>query len=133
MGPRQQFQDDVLRPEARAGRLCGRWLRWLKPGGSANRASNGISTYKLFRLWQDHPDYFNADSDADRANNYASWANQQKSITEISDQYYFMLDGKTAKNRLGWVIGTRKEIATRKGYATKKDNNWNFVQNKDGT
>lgn len=101
--------------------------------GFGLRNQQWISTYKLYDLWKQHPDYFNANSDSDMANNYTSWANQQKSITETSDQYYLMFDGKVFKNRLSWLFGTRQEISTRKGYATKTDSTWNYVKNPDGT
>jgi TonB-dependent receptor len=92
-----------------------------------------VSTYKLFQLYKDNPSYFNADSDSDKANNYTNWANQQKKLTETSDQAYFMIDGRTLRNRLSYVIGVRQEWATREGYATKTDGTWNYVKNKDGT
>ena len=92
-----------------------------------------VSTYKLFELWQQHPDYFNAESDADMANNYTSWANQQKSIKETKDEFYAMIRGNAFHNRFNWVLGSREQIRKRNGYATRADSAWNYVKATDGT
>ncbi len=92
-----------------------------------------LDTYKLYKLWQANPSYFNGNSDADLGNNYQSFVNQQRSITETSNQYYGMLSGKGFANRFSWITGIRQQTATRKGYAAGNNGSWNFVKNKDGT
>ncbi|PTX95565.1 TonB-dependent receptor plug domain-containing protein [Opitutus sp. ER46] len=95
-------------------------------------AQEWLSTYRMFKLWQDNPTYFNADSDSDKANNYTNWANQQKSITETTDEFYLMFEGKAFRNKFHWLFGAREAIATRKGYATKTNSTWNYVKTKNG-
>lgn len=106
---------------------------YVKSPGWGLPPQQWLDTYKLFNLWRQNPSYFNANSDNDAGNNYQSWANQQKDLTETSDQYYFMLTGRALHNRFNWVLGGRQEIATRKGYATRKIGTWNYIKNPDGS
>lgn len=106
---------------------------YTKSPGFGLPAQQWLDTYKLYSLWQQNPSYFNGNSDSDAGSNYQSWANQQKDLTETSDQYYFMLNGKALHNRLNWVLGSREEISTRKGYATRKISSWNYIKNPDGS
>ncbi|HEU5080765.1 MAG TPA: TonB-dependent receptor plug domain-containing protein [Opitutaceae bacterium] len=92
-----------------------------------------LSTYALYDLWRDNPSYFTPNSDSDQGSNWQSYVNQQKSIKETSNQYYLMIEGRALKGRLSWIVGARQEIATRKGYAPKKDNSWNYIKDADGS
>jgi iron complex outermembrane recepter protein len=96
-------------------------------------AQEWISTYRLYDLYAKNPTYFNADSDSDQVNNWNSTVNQNKRIRDVSDAWYFQIEGKTLRNRLSFVAGLREENSTRTGRGPLTDNDWNFVKNADGT
>lgn len=94
------------------------------------------STYRLFELNQEKNLFYapeGPESTNTQVNNYNSWVNQQKSITETRDAYYAMLSGKFFSNRLTIVGGARQERAERKGLAPFTDNKWNYLRRADGT
>ncbi|MGC4072397.1 MAG: TonB-dependent receptor [Nibricoccus sp.] len=94
------------------------------------------STYRLFELNAEKNLFYAPDgpeATKTQVNNYNSWANQQKSITENRDAVYLMLSGRFFSNRLSVVGGLRQERAERKGYAAFTDNKWNYLKRNNGT
>jgi outer membrane receptor protein involved in Fe transport len=89
--------------------------------------------YKFYDLYRTHPDYFDPNNSAVVVNNWNSYVNQQKSITETKDAWYAMLDGKFLKNRLSVVAGLRQEASSRKGRGPWTDSRWNYLKNPDGS
>jgi iron complex outermembrane receptor protein len=94
------------------------------------------STYRLFELNQAN-DLFYAptgpESTNTQVNNYNSWVNQQKAITETKDAYYAMLSGRFFSNRLSIIAGARQENAKREGRSAYTDNKWNYLRRADGS
>lgn len=90
-------------------------------------------TYKFYRIYQAHPDYFDPNASTVVVGNYSSYANQQKSIQEIKDAGYVQLEGRLLRNRLTVVAGLRQEQSARKGRGPFTDGKWNYVKNPNGT
>jgi iron complex outermembrane receptor protein len=67
------------------------------------------------------------------ANNYSSWANQNKDIIETKDAWYAQFEGKALKNRLNFVAGLRQENSSRGGFGPKTNSSWLYVKKLDGT
>ncbi len=94
------------------------------------------STYKLYELNQEMDLFYEPpgpESTNTQTENYVSWVNQQKSITEERTGFYGMLSGRFFSNRLTFVGGVRQENSTRKGYAPFTDSRWEFLKRPDGT
>lgn len=92
-----------------------------------------ISTYRLYDVYAANPNNFNANSDADKVNNYNSFNGQNKRIKEVKDAYYGLFEGRALRSRLSFVAGVRVENATRTGAGPQIDGRWNFIKNTDGT
>ena len=95
-------------------------------------AQQWVSTYTLFELDQER-DLFSVIDESNAINNYNSFVNQQKAITETRDGYYAQLEGRFLNNRLSFVGGMRQETRAVEGLGPFTDNRWNFVKNLDGT
>lgn len=94
------------------------------------------SNYKLFVIEQERDIFYapdGPDATNNQVNNYNSFANQQKSISDTADGFYAMLSGKFFRNRLFVVAGARQEISEREGYGPRTDNQWFLAKNPDGT
>jgi len=99
-------------------------------------AQQWASTYKLYQLNQANNIFFEPtdnESTNTAVNNYNSFVNQQKDITETIDAWYAQLTGSFLDNRLNFVGGVRQETRGRTGRGPFTDNKWNFVKNKDGS
>jgi iron complex outermembrane recepter protein len=94
------------------------------------------STYKLFQIEQEQDIFYAPDFDEStntRVENYNSWVNQQKSITETKDAWYGMFSGSFLRGRFSYVGGLRQERNTREGRGPYTDNKWNFLKRPDGS
>lgn len=94
------------------------------------------STYKLYQLNQEKGLFYEPtenESTNTAVNNYASFVNQQKDLTESKDAWYGMLTGRFFEGRLNIVGGMRQESKSRVGKAPFTDNKWNYVKNKNGS
>ncbi|WP_438482576.1 TonB-dependent receptor domain-containing protein [Oleiharenicola lentus] len=93
------------------------------------------SNYKLFAIEQAN-DIFYLPDGPEATNtlfeNYNSFANQQKSMTDTKDAYYAMLSGSFLRNRLSIVAGARQEVSSREGRGPSTDNAWNYAKTADG-
>jgi iron complex outermembrane recepter protein len=99
-------------------------------------AQQWASTYKLFAIEEANDIFYEPDFDEatnTRVENYNSWVNQQKSITETTDAWYGMLSGSFMKGRLSFVGGARQEHKTRKGRGPFTDGKWDYVKRADGS
>ena len=99
-------------------------------------AQQWASTYKLFEIDQANDIFYVPDFDEStntRVENYISWVNQQKSMTETTDAWYAMLSGRFFRNRLAFNGGFRQEEKTREGYSPYTDPKWNFLRRPDGS
>jgi iron complex outermembrane recepter protein len=96
-------------------------------------AQQWASSYKLWQIEQANDIFYAPEDGTDAVENYNSYVNQQKSITETRDGVYGMLEGRFFKNRLTFVGGARQERKEREGYGPYTDGKWNYVKNKDGT
>jgi iron complex outermembrane recepter protein len=99
-------------------------------------AQQWASTYKLFEIEAENdifyvPDFNEATNT--RVENYISYVNQQKSITETTDGMYGMLSGRLFRNRLAFVGGARQETKKREGTGPYTDPKWNYVKRPDGS
>jgi iron complex outermembrane recepter protein len=90
------------------------------------------STYKLWEIEQEKDIFYAPDDGGDAVQNWNSYVNQQKSITETTDAAYAMLEGRFFKNRLTFVGGARQERKTREGYGPFTDSKWNFLKLPNG-
>lgn len=94
------------------------------------------STYKLYQLNQS-AGLFYAPTDNEATNtavnNYNSYVNQQKHLTESTDGWYGQLSGSFFNNRLNFTGGMRQESKSRVGRAPFTDTKWNFVKNLNGS
>lgn len=91
-----------------------------------------ISTYRLFDVYAANPALFNASSDSDQVNNWNSYVNQNKRITDTADSWYAMIDGRAFGNRLSFVAGVRQEQSRRRGQGPLTDSKWNFLKLANG-
>lgn len=95
-------------------------------------AQQWASTYKLYELDQKN-DLFVAPTDgADAINNYNSYVNQQKQMTDTKDAVYAMLSGSFLNNRLFVVAGARQETSKRVGRGPYTDARWDYAKTPDG-
>ncbi|ATC64000.1 hypothetical protein CMV30_08595 [Nibricoccus aquaticus] len=95
-----------------------------------------VSTYRLFQLNQEQNLFYAPDFDEatnTRVENYRSWVNQQKSITETTDAWYGMLSGRFFDNRLSFVGGARQEKKSREGRGPFTNAKWDYIYRADGT
>jgi hypothetical protein len=110
-------------------------FKFRSPGfGLANQ--QWASNYKLFQLDQANDLFFaptGNEATNTAVNNYNSFVNQQKHITETTDAVYVQLNGSFFSNRLTIVTGARQESKARKGRGPFTDTKWNFVRTKDGS
>jgi iron complex outermembrane receptor protein len=91
------------------------------------------SSYKLYELNQKNSIFeLPADNTSGGANNYGSYANQQKHMTDTKDSYYAMMSGKFFRNRLSVVGGARWQTSTRDGLGPVIDGTWNYAKTADG-
>ena len=101
--------------------------------GFGQPAQQWVSTYKLYQLNQANRLFVAPTDGTDAVNNYNSYVNQQKKLTDTRDALYAMLSGKFFRNRLSFVGGLRFEQEARKGNGPFTDNKWNYLKNPDGT
>ncbi|HVU33794.1 MAG TPA: carboxypeptidase regulatory-like domain-containing protein [Opitutaceae bacterium] len=92
-----------------------------------------VDTYKVYSLYQAHPEYFNPNDPGVVVGNYNSYVNQQKAILETKDAYYGMITGRFFNNRLTVVAGARKQSSKEDGRGPWTDSKWNFLKNPNGT
>jgi len=100
--------------------------------GYGHPGQDWISSYTLWEMDQEE-ELFAVQSDSRAVNNYNSFANQNKGITETKDAWYAMFEGRSFNNRLSWIAGLRQEKNAREGFGPYTDNRWNYVKNLDGT
>lgn len=103
--------------------------------------------YKLYSFFIDNPTAFSdtydtpvyVDNSGDgaldslaessvAAENWASYVNTQKSVTETSYSYYWQLEGDFFKNKLSLVGGFRQEWSERKGRSPFRDSDWKYLR-----
>jgi iron complex outermembrane recepter protein len=102
-------------------------------------------TSKLYRYYLDNPDAFSDTNDvpiyqqepdgsltlvqsAVAAENWSSFVNQQKAVTETSISHYMQLEGNFFNHRLTVVGGYRQEQSKRKGRSPFNDNDGPFFR-----
>lgn len=95
-------------------------------------AQQWASTYKLFELDQKNDLFVAPEDGADAINNYNSYVNQQKQMTDTKDAFYAMLSGSFFNNRLYIVAGARQETSTRVGRGPYTDARWDYAKTPDG-
>ena len=101
--------------------------------GFGQPAQQWGSSYKLFALNKQNQ-LFAAPADGTTAvNNYTSYVNQQKHLTETTDGFYAMLSGKFISNRLSVVGGARQEQKSRVGRGPFTDGKWQYAKKANGT
>jgi outer membrane receptor protein involved in Fe transport len=91
------------------------------------------SSYKLWQLNQEKSIFFEPTDGADAIENWNSYVNQQKKLTETTDAAYALLEGRFFKNRLTFIGGARQENKEREGYGPYTDSKWNYIKNPNGT
>lgn len=90
-------------------------------------------TYKVYSIYQAHPEYFSTTDPSTVVNNYNSYVNQNKAILETKTAYYGMLTGRFFHNRLTIVGGARQQESKNDGRGPFTDSKWNYLKNPDGT
>jgi iron complex outermembrane receptor protein len=92
-----------------------------------------IDTYKLYSIYQENPALFNPDADVSLSiGNYNSATTQTKSVKEIADAGYVMLETKMLDNRLSVVAGVRQKRNSIEGRQPFVDSKFNYVQLPNG-
>ena len=94
-------------------------------------------TYKLYKFFLDNPEAFsdsydipqfsesgNLEETSVAAENYISYVNTQKGVTEEKTDWYLQLEGKFFNNRLDIVGGVRQSASKRSGRTRFVDSNW---------
>ncbi|MFT3869712.1 MAG: TonB-dependent receptor [Nibricoccus sp.] len=97
-------------------------------------AQQWADTYKLYQLFQAHPEYFSDTRlPVTLSENWNSLIAQKKAVKESSDSLYAMFDGDLFKNRLKWSGGARRKFAKVVGYLpyTEGDNTYRLLKRAD--
>ncbi|HKJ91264.1 MAG TPA: TonB-dependent receptor plug domain-containing protein, partial [Oceanipulchritudo sp.] len=97
--------------------------------------------FKMYDFFQENPGVFSDTFDTPftnavgevegntiAADNYNSFASQNKSITETTTAYYTQLEGQFLNNRLSVVAGFRYSEQSRKGRRALEDSDWNRLR-----
>ncbi|MDQ5978399.1 MAG: hypothetical protein QG602_1373, partial [Verrucomicrobiota bacterium] len=101
--------------------------------GFGLRPQQWASTYKLFELNKANNLFVEPTDGSDAVNNYNSYVNQNKQLTETTDAWYAMLSGSFLDGRLSVVGGARQESKSRVGRTPFTDGKWNYLKNADGS
>jgi len=104
-----------------------------KSPGFGWKTQQWADTYKIYSVYEQHPEYFDPNDSGVIVGNYNSWVNQQKSILEVKTSYYAMITGRFFNNRLTVVTGARQQRTKNDGRGPYTDSKWNYLKNPDGT
>jgi iron complex outermembrane recepter protein len=95
-------------------------------------AQQWASTYRLYQIYAANPSLFSDRSDSDQVNNYTSYVNQNKKITDKRTAGYALIEGHAFRGRLTFVAGVRQEESRRTGRGPLTDSKWNFLKVSSG-
>ena len=113
--------------------------RDVRPGfGFAPREWPDV--YKLYQFFEDNPGAFDAAYDVSgfdalgrieptvAAENWTSYVNTNKAVTETSFSHYYQLEADFFNNRLSLIGGLRQEISRREGRSPYRDHDWRYLR-----
>lgn len=106
----------------------------LGPGFTMSAPQQWADAYKLYKIYQTNPEYFDANYDVSYTiANYRTGISQNKSTKEVTNAAYAMLDGSLFNKRLTYLVGARGTQGEISGYQGTTNQKWNYIQRADGS